>query len=103
MFIIEIEMDYTIDKLSSIFIFNNPNEKSTCGCGEPFNFQNFVIMKYDNYFKLDEKKIKSFLMNSSNYYIQETGLELGFKVVESGPLVRSSYHADTQAKLYQRQ
>lgn len=25
------------------------------------------------------------------------GLELGFKVVESGPLVRSSYHADDQA------
>lgn len=28
---------------------------------------------------------------------KRTGLELGFKVVESGPLVRSSYHADHQA------
>ena len=27
------------------------------------------------------------------------GLEMGFKVVESGSLVRSSYHADEQAKL----
>ena len=27
------------------------------------------------------------------------GLDLGFSVVESGPLVRSSYHADTQAEL----
>ena len=27
------------------------------------------------------------------------GLELGFLVVESGPLVRSSYHADEQAKM----
>ena len=27
------------------------------------------------------------------------GLEIGFDVVESGPLVRSSYHADEQAKL----
>ncbi|MHC4834100.1 MAG: hypothetical protein ACYTFH_09480, partial [Planctomycetota bacterium] len=26
-----------------------------------------------------------------------SGLEKGFKVVESGPLVRSSYHADEQA------
>ena len=34
---------------------------------------------------------------------KEIGLELGFKVVESGPLVRSSYHADKQAKLYNRQ
>ena len=31
---------------------------------------------------------------------KEFGLELGFKVVESGPLVRSSYHADEQIKLY---
>ena len=34
---------------------------------------------------------------------KEIGLELGFKVVESGPLVRSSYHADKQAKLYNNQ
>ena len=34
---------------------------------------------------------------------KEIGLELGFKVVESGPLVRSSYHADKQAKLYNKQ
>ena len=34
---------------------------------------------------------------------KKVGLELGFKVVESGPLVRSSYHADKQAKLYQNQ
>ena len=31
---------------------------------------------------------------------KEFGLELGFKVVESGPLVRSSYHADEQVELY---
>jgi|TARA_B100000945_G_scaffold160040_1_gene128519 lipoic acid synthetase len=34
---------------------------------------------------------------------KEIGLDLGFKVVESGPLVRSSYHADKQAKLYRKQ
>ena len=28
---------------------------------------------------------------------RDRGLEMGFKVVESGPLVRSSYHADAQA------
>jgi len=28
---------------------------------------------------------------------KEKGLEMGFRVVESGPLVRSSYHADEQA------
>ena len=29
---------------------------------------------------------------------EEYGYKLGFKVVESGPLVRSSYHADSQAR-----
>ena len=29
---------------------------------------------------------------------KEKGLDMGFRVVESGPLVRSSYHADEQAK-----
>ena len=30
---------------------------------------------------------------------KKIGLDLGFRVVESGPLVRSSYHADEQARL----
>ena len=37
MFLIGSEMDYSIDKISSRFVFKNPNEKSTCGCGESFN------------------------------------------------------------------
>ncbi|VDP12657.1 unnamed protein product [Onchocerca flexuosa] len=30
------EMDYVEDRLSSEFVFRNPNIKSTCGCGESF-------------------------------------------------------------------
>ena len=37
MFLIGSEMDYAKDKLASRFVFNNPNEKSSCGCGESFN------------------------------------------------------------------
>ncbi len=37
MFLIGSEMDYSSDKLSSRFVFKNPNEKSTCGCGESFS------------------------------------------------------------------
>ena len=37
MFLVGSEMDYRKDKLSSRFVFNNPNEKGTCGCGESFN------------------------------------------------------------------
>lgn len=31
------EMDFVTDDLSSQFVFNNPNIKGTCGCGESFN------------------------------------------------------------------
>jgi iron-sulfur cluster assembly accessory protein len=31
------EMDYVQTKLASEFVFNNPNIKGTCGCGESFN------------------------------------------------------------------
>ena len=37
MFLIGSEMDYSTDKMSSRFVFKNPNEKSTCGCGESFS------------------------------------------------------------------
>ena len=36
MYLLGSEMDYTSDKLASRFVFNNPNETSTCGCGESF-------------------------------------------------------------------
>ena len=37
MYFIGVEMDYQEDKLQSGFIFNNPNEKARCGCGESFS------------------------------------------------------------------
>jgi lipoic acid synthetase len=41
----------------------------------------------DRFVTLDEFKM-----------FREEGLKMGFKIVESSPLVRSSYHADQQAK-----
>ena len=37
MFLLGSTMDYQTDKLASRFVFNNPNEKNTCGCGESFS------------------------------------------------------------------
>ncbi len=34
LFLLGTEMDYKVDKLSSQFVFNNPNQQSACGCGE---------------------------------------------------------------------
>jgi len=37
MFVMGSEMDYKEDRLQSGFVFNNPNAKSVCGCGESFS------------------------------------------------------------------
>lgn len=39
MYLIGTEMDFKSDKLSSQFVFNNPNQKSACGCGESVNIE----------------------------------------------------------------
>ncbi len=36
MFLLGSVMDYRTDKMSSRFVFDNPNEIGTCGCGESF-------------------------------------------------------------------
>lgn len=37
MFVVGTEMDYIESDLKSEFVFNNPNSKGSCGCGESFN------------------------------------------------------------------
>jgi iron-sulfur cluster assembly protein len=34
LYLIGTTMDYKTEKLSAQFVFNNPNQKSACGCGE---------------------------------------------------------------------
>ena len=34
LFLLGTEMDFKVDKLSSGFVFNNPNQTAACGCGE---------------------------------------------------------------------
>jgi iron-sulfur cluster assembly protein len=34
LFLLGTEMDYRVEKLSAQFVFNNPNQTSSCGCGE---------------------------------------------------------------------
>jgi iron-sulfur cluster assembly protein len=34
LFLLGAQMDFKVDKLSSTFVFKNPNETSACGCGE---------------------------------------------------------------------
>ena len=44
-------------------------------------------------------KVHRYVEDNEFQKYKDIGLEIGFKVVESGSLVRSSYHADEQAKL----
>jgi iron-sulfur cluster assembly protein len=37
MYLLGTEMDYKTDKLASQFVFNNPNQTGSCGCGESVN------------------------------------------------------------------
>ncbi len=37
LYLLGTEMDYRSDRLSAQFVFNNPNQKSACGCGESVN------------------------------------------------------------------
>ena len=43
--------------------------------------------------------VKRYVTNEEFLGYKNFGLKMGFDVVESGPLVRRSYHADEQAKL----
>ena len=37
MYLLGTEMDYRTEKLSSQFVFTNPNQTGSCGCGEFVN------------------------------------------------------------------
>ena len=39
LYLLGTEMDWKVDKLSSQFVFNNPNQTSACGCGESVDLQ----------------------------------------------------------------
>ena len=47
----------------------------------------------------DHLKVMSYITKDKFNQYKNIGLEIGFDIVESGPLVRSSYHADEQATL----
>ena len=47
LYLIGTEMDFKTDKLSAQFVFNNPNQKSACGCGESVNLVAATPAKFD--------------------------------------------------------
>ena len=39
MYLFGAEMDWKVDKLAAQFVFDNPNQKSACGCGESVDLE----------------------------------------------------------------
>ena len=39
LYLLGTEMDWKVDRISAQFVFNNPNQKSACGCGESVDLQ----------------------------------------------------------------
>mmetsp|Transcript_69339 Transcript_69339/g.120146 ORF Transcript_69339/g.120146 Transcript_69339/m.120146 type:complete len:116 (-) Transcript_69339:181-528(-) len=37
LYLVGTEMDYVTNEVGSEFVFNNPNKKSECGCGQSFS------------------------------------------------------------------
>ena len=44
LYLMGLELDYTFDDFESMFKFNNPKDKSTCGCGTSFSCTAFVAV-----------------------------------------------------------
>ena len=47
LYLIGTEMDFKTDRLSAQLVFNNPNQKSACGCGESVNLEPAAPAKFD--------------------------------------------------------
>ena len=47
----------------------------------------------------DHLPVERFVEEKEFLELKKIGYRIGFKVVESGSLVRSSYHADEQARM----
>jgi lipoic acid synthetase len=47
-------------------------------------------------------KVRRYVSDAEFQEYKNFGLKIGFDVIESGPLVRSSYHADEQARIIGR-
>ena len=55
---------------------------------------------YDAYYVIKKHlKVERYVTPEQFNIYKDFALKIGFSVVESGPLVRSSYHADEQARL----
>ena len=43
LYLMGLELDYSYDDFESMFKFNNPKAKSTCGCGTSFSIESNIL------------------------------------------------------------
>lgn len=49
MYLLGTEMDFKTEQLASQFVFNNPNQKSACGCGESVQLEPAAGAKHEGH------------------------------------------------------
>jgi lipoic acid synthetase len=89
------ELDPTIMTKSGIMVGIGEETQEVLALMDDLRASNVDIMTIGQYLRPSEKQlpIKSWVTPEEFAFYKEEGLKRGFKFVESGPLVRSSYHA----------
>ena len=93
-------VEYGLKTKTGIMVGLGENDEEVLATMEEIVSLGVVIFNIGQYLQPTKNHlpVKRFVHPEVFSMYKEKGLEMGFKVVESGPLVRSSYHADEQAK-----
>ena len=84
---------------ASVADAGRPGSATSAQCPVPSAFASCDILTIGQYLQptRNHLPVERFVAPDQFAFFKREGLARGFKVVESGPLVRSSYHADHQA------
>ncbi len=94
------EWGYTSFTKSGIILGMGETREETLGTMDDLRAQDVDVLTLGQYLRPgpDYHPIDRYYTPQEFRDLREEGLRRGFKYVESGPLVRSSYHADEQAR-----
>jgi lipoic acid synthetase len=89
------EIDPSIMTKSGIMVGLGETKEEVFAVMDDMRANNIDIMTIGQYLRPSERQlpVKAFVTPEEFKEFEEVGLQKGFKFVESGPLVRSSYHA----------
>jgi len=98
MSILEASVEWGLETKSGIMVGLGESDKEVLETMQEAADLGVIIFNIGQYLQptINHLSVQRFVHPDIFEMYQETGLKMGFRVVESGPLVRSSYHADEQ-------